>query len=281
MSNASLSILIHDPAPVSVVIPCFRCMDTIGRALASVDRQSWRPAEVLLIEDGSGDGTLDLLRKLKTTYPSGWIQVVALRKNSGPGVARNLGWDKASQPYVAFLDADDAWHPEKIRFQLSWMLKHPDVSLTAHAVQVIEPKDEDSSARQTTANPEFQRISRLAQLVSSRFHPQATVLKRDLPYRFVADKRQSEDYLLFTEICLDGYACYRNSSPLTFMFKDYYGVSGLTGNLWLIEKGELDFYVRLARGRRIPWISLLFFFPFSLAKHIRRLLRVTIWRCLK
>lgn len=280
MSSVSLNVSLQGPAPVSVVIPCYRCVDTIGRALVSVDQQTWRPAEVVLIEDGSGDGTLKLLHELKTVYPAGWIQVVALSENAGPGVARNLGWDKASQPYVAFLDADDAWHPEKIRLQLGWMLEHPEVALTGHAVQVVDPGRQQVCAL-SPPSADFQRVSPLVQLLSSRFHPPATVVKRDLPYRFVADKRQSEDYLLFTEICLDGHACYRSPTPLAFLFKEHYGDSGLTRNLWLAEKGELDFYVRLAHGRRIPWTSLLFFFPFSLAKHVRRLLKVALRRFLK
>ncbi len=280
MPSLASNVEQQGPAPVSVVIPCYRCLDTIGRALASVDRQIWRPAEVLLIDDGSADGTLELLHELKTAYPAFWIQVLALPENSGPSVARNLGWDTASQPYVAFLDADDAWHPEKIRLQLGWMLEHPEVALTGHAVQVVDPLLQQGCSS-VSLNVEFQRVSSLVQLLSSQFHPPATVLKRELPYRFVADKRQSEDYLLFTEICLDGYACYRSTIPLTFLFKEHYGVSGLTGNLWLAEKGELDFYVRLARARRIPRASLLFFFPFSFAKHIRRLLRVSLRRWLK
>ncbi len=280
MPSLASNVEQQGPAPVSVVIPCYRCLDTIGRALASVDRQIWRPAEVLLIDDGSADGTLELLHELKTAYPAFWIQVLALPENSGPSVARNLGWDTASQPYVAFLDADDAWHPEKIRLQLGWMLEHPEVALTGHAVQVVDPLLQQGCSS-VSLNVEFQRVSSLVQLLSSQFHPPATVLKRELPYRFVADKRPSEDYLLFTEICLDGYACYRSTIPLTFLFKEHYGVSGLTGNLWLAEKGELDFYVRLARARRIPRASLLFFFPFSFAKHIRRLLRVSLRRWLK
>jgi glycosyltransferase involved in cell wall biosynthesis len=265
------------PAPVSVVIPCYRCIDTIGRALTSVYQQTWRPAEVLLVEDDSGDGTLKRLQELQAEYPAGWIHVVALQSNGGPGVARNMGWDKASQPYLAFLDADDAWHPEKVRLQLGWMLAHPGTALTAHAVQVAsgEPGQEYTQA---PANMDFRRVPSLVQLLSSRFHPQATILQRELPYRFVADKRQSEDYLLFTEICLDGHECCRSPVPLTFLFKAHYGVSGLTGNLWLIGKGELDFYVRLARAGRIPRASLLFFIPFSLAKHMRRMCKVLLRR---
>ena len=63
-------------APVSVVVPCFRCADTIADAVASVAAQVLRPAEVLLVDDGSGDGTLERLEELAQAYPQGWIKVL-------------------------------------------------------------------------------------------------------------------------------------------------------------------------------------------------------------
>lgn len=280
MLTSPSNVLLRTLAPVSVVIPCFCCAETIDRALASVHRQTWRPAEVILVDDSSDDDTVKLLYQLEASYPSGWVQVIRLSENSGPGVARNFGWDKANQNYVAFLDADDAWHCEKIRLQLGWMLEHQDIVLTGHALKVLNQAQQDERA-QAEVSARFKRVMPSLQLLSSRFHPPAVILKRNLPYRFVADKRQSEDYLLFTEICLDGHPCYWSPVPLAFLFKEHYGVSGLTKNLWLAEKGELDFYMRLARARRISRISLFFFLPFSLAKHLRRLFKDLIRRCLK
>ena len=99
---------------VSVVIPCFRCTGTIERAVASVAAQTRRPAEVILVDDASGDDTQKLLQKLSQHFEPGWIKLVFLEQNVGAASARNAGWDQATQTYVAFLDADDAWHPKKI-----------------------------------------------------------------------------------------------------------------------------------------------------------------------
>src|SRR5215831_14326963 len=100
----------REHAPVSAVIPCYRCGATIRRALESVAGQTLLPSEVILVDDCSADGTEAELRQIATEYPQGWIKVVSLSANGGPGVARNGGWDAAAQPYVAFLDADDCWH---------------------------------------------------------------------------------------------------------------------------------------------------------------------------
>lgn len=234
--------------------------------------QTWRPAEVILVDDASGDTTLDRLLELRDKYPADWIQVVALTENSGPGVARNTGWNKSSQPYIAFLDADDAWHPEKVKFQLGWMLAHPDAAVTCHSVQVVKVIDNHFQSMDLSKF-QFKRLSCILQLLSNHFSPPATIVRQNIPHRFAVDKRHCEDYLLFTEICLDGYLCYFANVPLTNLFKERYGVSGLTGNLWLMELGELDFYFRLVKSRRLPWVSLLFFFPFSLMKYLRRVIK--------
>ena len=103
---------------ISVIIPCYRCSDTIERAVASVVAQTLQPAEVILVDDCSGDGTLATLNKIQAHYPQGWVQVIECSVNGGAGTARNAGWAAATQTYLAFLDADDIWLPEKLKSQL-------------------------------------------------------------------------------------------------------------------------------------------------------------------
>ena len=91
-------------APISVIIPCFRCTKTIERAVASVAAHTLVPIEVILVDDASGDGTLEFLKKLCSTYKSGWIKLVALPTNSGAGSVRNAGWAAARQKFSDFLE---------------------------------------------------------------------------------------------------------------------------------------------------------------------------------
>lgn len=277
MSDESVSEPAKGLAPVSVVVPCYRCAGTIRRALLSVYEQTWRPSEVILVEDNSGDDTLKCLHELQTVYPDGWVQVLSLPKNSGPSMARNIGWDKARQPYIAFLDADDAWHPKKIRLQLEWMLANPKVALTGHNFGIASGKNVTPSL--PAIEPlVYERVSAARLLISNCFATPTVILQRNLPHRFAADKRYLEDQLLFAQICLDGYPCYRSEAALTFLFKAQYGEAGLSADLWRMEKGELDFYARLASLGKIPRMSLLFFIPFSLVKYTRRLLKVALRR---
>lgn len=266
-------------AQVAVIIPCYRCASTVERAVASVAAQSLKPAQVILVDDCSEDGTLQVLVTIQEKYSPGWIHVVSLEKNQGAASARNAGWDVATQPYVAFLDADDAWHPLKIEIQLEWMLKHPGAALTGHACQIVmmsEKNDSEDNSVDVTAfwGVDFKKVESRALLTSNPFPTRSVMLRRDLPHRFFAGKRYSEDYLLWCEILLDGYACYLSPLPLAFMFKADYGEAGLSGNLWAMEKGELDTYRKLFCDGRIGRLLFSALFFWSIAKYVRRCINV-------
>lgn len=115
-------------ARVSVVIPAYRSVATIRRAVDSVLAQAHPPAEVIVVDDGSPDG---LAAVVEGTYGR---KVVLVRKpNGGAASARNAGIDRASGDYLAFLDADDYWEPGKLAAQLAVMSRHPATALVAGA----------------------------------------------------------------------------------------------------------------------------------------------------
>ena len=100
---------------ITVILPAFNRRDTIMRAIESVFRQTYRPLEVILVDDCSTDGTSDLVSSVRFPEP---IRVIKLLRNEGPAGARNAGIREASGQYVAFLDSDDWWLPTKIEKQV-------------------------------------------------------------------------------------------------------------------------------------------------------------------
>lgn len=110
---------------VSVVIPAFRAARTIGRAVESALAQGSPAAEVLVIDDGSPD---DLAAALA---PYGDRVTLVRQPNGGAASARNLGIERASGDFIAFLDADDYWAPRKLERQLALFERHPEVGLVA------------------------------------------------------------------------------------------------------------------------------------------------------
>ena len=262
-------------AKVSVIIPCYRCADTIGRALASVVAQTLQPKEVVLVDDCSSDGTLNAIYRLQATHPDGWIKVITLTQNAGPATARNMGWDAATQPYVAFLDSDDAWHPQKIEIQYLWMCAHPEVALTGHLCRYINGSSESSAGlNYETSQAQFKLVSKARLLVSNQFPTRSVMLRRELSQRFLHGKRYCEDYLLWCEICGVGLSCYRSELPLAYLFKATYGAGGLSGDLRKMQEGELDAYRRLHAKQCYGIGVFVFLTVLSWVKYIHRLFKV-------
>jgi len=265
-------------AEVSVIIPCYRCADTIHRAVASVAAQSLRPKEVILVEDCSNDETLNTLYSLKNTYPEGWLQVIPLDENRGAGEARNAGWEAATQPFIAFLDADDSWHPSKIELQYLWMKSHPDVALTGHACELITQESYPSNIEANITGKLFKPINPSKLLMFNILPTPSVMLRRSLSQRFTMGKRYSEDYLLWNQICKGGTNCAYTSLPLTRLHKANYGESGLSSNLWAMEKGELHTYYSLFIEGRVNTSTIIFLYLWSFSKYLHRSMKILFRR---
>jgi glycosyltransferase involved in cell wall biosynthesis len=118
---------------VSVIIPAYRARATIGEALRSVYAQSLPPEEVIVVDDGSPDDTAELVER---EFPS----VRLLRQaNAGPAKARNAGAAVARGEWLAFLDADDTWLPDKLERQLR---EAADPGLAVIATRIVGRGDE-------------------------------------------------------------------------------------------------------------------------------------------
>lgn len=256
-------------APVSVVIPCFRCASTIRRAVTSISKQTLKPAEVILVDDASGDGTLETLQQIAHEYP-GWVKVIALSQNQGVASARNSGWAAAEQPYIAFLDSDDAWHQKKVEIQYAYMVAHPDVVLNGHAHRRknSDTSDLDWALHEWKAEP----VTKKTLLFSNRFVTPSAMLRREIPFRFAEGKRHMEDHLLWLEIVCAKLKVTRINAELAAIFKPAYGAAGLSAQLWSMERGDLDNYGQLYQSGCINFIQWLGLCIYSVLKFVRRLI---------
>ncbi len=113
------------PATVSVVIPAHDAAGSLGRALSSVLAQTKPPEEIIVVDDGSKDATAAVAGSFGPR-----VRVLS-RTCGGPSAARNAGIDAATGRFVAFLDADDEWHPDKLAAQLEVLGRRPEAVLVA------------------------------------------------------------------------------------------------------------------------------------------------------
>jgi glycosyltransferase involved in cell wall biosynthesis len=259
-------------APVSVVIPCYRCASTIQRAIQSVIAQILKPAEVILVDDASGDETLAVLKEFEQQHPD-WIKVIALAENQGAASARNAGWAAASHTFIAFLDADDAWHPKKIEIQYTYMKAHLEVTLSGHRHQILN-QDDHLPDWLIPPSTDAVCISKWGLLLSNKFVTPSIMVRRDIPQRFSEQQRYMEDHLLWLEILCDGFLVVKLPYKLAAIYKSSFGAAGLSSNIVAMERSELYNYVHLYKIQRIELSGLVFLQAFSLLKFLRRLVIV-------
>lgn len=111
---------------ISVIIPAYNARDTILDAVRSVKDQTLSVDQIIVVDDGSTDDTAHLVESLNDSD----VEVVRV-PNGGPSVARNVGIGKARGTWLGFLDADDKWHPEKLKVQWQLVSADPQVGLVA------------------------------------------------------------------------------------------------------------------------------------------------------
>jgi teichuronic acid biosynthesis glycosyltransferase TuaG len=103
---------------ISIIIPCYNSEQFIDRTIKSVLCQTFSDWELLLIDDHSTDKTKDILEKYAKNDTR--IKILQTKENSGgPALPKNIGIENAKGEYIAFLDHDDEWLPEKLEKQLA------------------------------------------------------------------------------------------------------------------------------------------------------------------
>lgn len=120
---------------VSIIVPTFNCARYLGRALDSALSQIYRDYEILVVDDGSTDETRELVDRYggKVRY--------FYQANGGLSSARNLALSKASGEFIAYLDADDMWYPQKLERQVAFLDRNRDCGLVHSDVTVIDEMD--------------------------------------------------------------------------------------------------------------------------------------------
>src|SRR5688572_25867702 len=110
---------------VSVIMPVYNGARFIQAALESVRQQTYQSIEIIIIDDGSTDQTSDVVARFVSPFPIRYIR----QKNQGQSAARNAGVLEAQSEFIAFLDVDDVWYPEKIATQVNLFQQHPEAGL--------------------------------------------------------------------------------------------------------------------------------------------------------
>ncbi len=153
---------------VTVVIPAYNAAGTIRAALASVSAQTVAPDEVVVVDDGSSDGTTAAVTE------SGVAVRLLHQQRGGPSAARNAGIAATSGDLVAFLDADDEWHPEKLERQLPLVAAAGTV-----AVATDWARSPVTAPAPAPPEPHVSTVTGAALLLLNRFQTSTVLARRD------------------------------------------------------------------------------------------------------
>lgn len=107
---------------VSIITPSFNSVNYICHTIESILNQGYTNWELIIVDDCSTDNSREVIQSY--VNQDSRIKLICLKQNSGAAVARNTGIENAIGRFIAFLDSDDTWHPEKLEQQVSFMLKN-------------------------------------------------------------------------------------------------------------------------------------------------------------
>ncbi|WP_195939935.1 glycosyltransferase family 2 protein [Romboutsia sp. 1001713B170131_170501_G6] len=109
-------------ALVSIITPVYNAERFLGDTIKSIQNQTYKNWELVLVDDCSKDGSADMIKEFQAKDDR--IRYIKLEKNSGASVSRNTGIKNAKGRFIAFVDSDDIWQPEKLKIQIEYMLEN-------------------------------------------------------------------------------------------------------------------------------------------------------------
>lgn len=257
---------------VSVIIPCYECLKTIERTIRSILCQSLPPKEVIIVDDASEDfeNLKQQVELLRMQFKDKHISFIFYQHkfNTGPGVARNTAWELATAKYLAFLDADDTWHPDKLMVQYNYMERNPDVVMSSTQSKIINNQVDKENSTEVI----FTHVNKYTLLFKNIIKTRTVMMKRDVTQRFDTAKRFSEDYDLWLRLAYSGSILKHSKSILAYEYKHPYLGNGMSSRLWEMEKGEINSIWKLRNANILATFLHIPAIIFSFGKFLRRLL---------
>ncbi|MBD8063396.1 glycosyltransferase family 2 protein [Oceanitalea stevensii] len=260
---------------VSVIIPHYGDTSTLKRAIESALNQTLAPREIIVVDDASPTRDREALALLVEELPPS-VRVLQLHKNSGPGGARNAGWDAAGGDVVAFLDSDDSWLPTKLEWQCR-ALEDQRLDLVGGPNVWVALGDTAASHGSRDAAV----VTRRALVFKNRFATSSVMVRRGVGLRFNAERRYAEDYELWLRLHLSGKRLGRIPTPLSVSYKRPFGDSGLSANLLAMARNQLHVYYRARADRLLGFGEWLLASAWSVARSGRRFAKYLAFRAIE
>ena len=266
------AVTVATPLPVSVIVPCHDAAQTIERAIGTVAAQTRLPTEVIAVDDASVDATAELLARMARQAWPFRFEAITLPENRGAAGARNAGWARADEAaaYIAFLDADDLWLPEKLERQIAWMEGRQEIAWTAHRCCVMggAPSYPLGGSIQSTAPLTTRRL-----LARNSVATPTVVVRRGVRGRFRRGWRHCEDLMLWLDWLEEGARGQMLDVTLAELGRVPTSPGGSTGDLAAMYQGERRVISTLAAEGRLPELEAAAWHGYAWLRYLRRRVR--------
>lgn len=216
---------------VSVVIPCFNARETIERAVKSVRIQNYSALEIVIVDDGSTDGTAELLRTLSCDD----LRIVELRSREGAANARNRGMKESAGELIAFLDADDEWLAGKLHKQVARLIGEPAANFVTCASLFVPVGESVRKPLYDGCTPAEGPEAWKALLLRNFIATPSVVVRRSAIQRVGTFDRRlpvAEDQDLWIRLALDGPVLYVDEPLLVVHDRS----TSLSREQWLVDQ---------------------------------------------
>lgn len=259
---------------ISVIIPMYNARETILRAIKSVLNQTYTGAvEVIVVDDGSKDDSYELVNDFCITNDITNVKVIR-KSNGGVSTARNAGMREANGSYIALLDSDDEWSPEKLSIQTEVLKNNPAIDF------IGSNRNNEKISFPYKVVDGLVDVTLLKLLLKVKPQTSTAVFKRkviDEVGLYDEQQRYAEDANYWMRISS---RCNMKMLPDSLVITDggkrNYGVKGLSSNMWGMQKGELKNIKEMYQDKRISLFLFIPFYLFSIIKYIKRVLIVSI-----
>lgn len=195
---------------ISIVIPVYNASGTLAGTIESVLTQTYHDYEVILVNDCSTDASGNTINDYARIYEN--FHVVSNEKNSGVGYCRNIGIKMAAGEYVAFLDSDDMWEPDKLIKQISLIEKHPDGLIYYTGSSFVDTKGKKlDTVFKVRENIDYREL-----LKQNIISCSSVVVRKDIieKHLFSLERNCHEDFACWLSILKDGGEAYGIDEPL-------------------------------------------------------------------
>jgi glycosyltransferase involved in cell wall biosynthesis len=207
-------------------MPAYNAQYFIEKTIQSVQSQSFSGWKLVIVDDCSSDDTVKIVKSI--AHEDSRVRLIELKTNfGGPAGPRNVGVASAETDLVAFLDADDIWHPDKIATQLEFFAKH-DVDLVC--ARVLDFYDDGAIQFGEIENSGSENVSYSSERLRNQIPTSSVIVKtslaRKFPFNEAISYRAVEDYDVWLRMLEAGAVCAKVIAPLVMYRKIEGQISG-------------------------------------------------------